>query len=115
METYDPDDPLAIYISKVGTVQPLTKDEETKPFRELAGDWDEARENATRRLIEGHLAQVVTIAQSHSNSGVPMLELIQEGNTGLMNAVRNFAKKQNGDFTEYAAACIDDAIKKALG
>jgi DNA-directed RNA polymerase sigma subunit (sigma70/sigma32) len=116
MENQDPDDPVAMYISEVASVEPLAKDEETKIFRELAGpgDWDEARENIARRLIEGHLAQVVNIAQKHSASGVPMLDLIQEANTGLMNAVRRFAEKPIGDFTDYAATCIDDAIKKVL-
>ena len=116
MENHGPDDPVAVYISEVRSVKPLARDEETRLFRELAGpgDWDEARENVARRLIEGHLAQVVSIAQKHSASGVPMLELIQEGNTGLMNAVRSFAKGPIGDFTDYAANCIDDAINKAF-
>jgi DNA-directed RNA polymerase sigma subunit (sigma70/sigma32) len=116
MENHDPNDPVAVYINEVGGLKPLAKDEETKLFRELAGsgDWDNARENVARRLIEGHLAQVVSIAQSHSAAGVSMLDLIQEGNTGLMNAVRSFAETPIGDFTDYAATCIDDAIKKAL-
>jgi DNA-directed RNA polymerase sigma subunit (sigma70/sigma32) len=117
MENYDPDDPVTAYICAVGSVKPLVKDEETKLFGELAepGDWDEARENVARKLIEGHLAQVVSIAQKHSASGAPMLDLIQEGNIGLMNAVRSFAEGPIGDFTDYAATCIDDAIKKAFG
>jgi DNA-directed RNA polymerase sigma subunit (sigma70/sigma32) len=44
-----------------------------------------------------------------------MLDLIQEGNLGLMNAVRSFAERPIGDFTDYAAASIDDAIKRAFG
>jgi len=102
---------------EVGTLKPLAVDEEIKLFRELAGpgDWDEAQEDVARRLIEAHLAQVVTIAQKHSASGVPMLDLIQEGNKGLMNAVRGFAESPVGDFTDYAATCIDDAIKKVCG
>jgi RNA polymerase primary sigma factor len=117
MENYDPDDPVTAYICEVASVKPLVKEEETKLFGELAepGDWDEARENVARRLVEGHLAQVVSIAQKHSASGAPMLDLIQEGNIGLMNAVRSFAESPIGDFTDYAATCIDDAIKKAFG
>lgn len=117
MENHDPDDPVAMYISEIGTVKPLAKDEETTPLKELAGpgDWDEAREMVARRLIEGHLAQVVIIAQRHSASGVDMLDLIQEGNTGLMYAVRSFAARPIGDFTKYSATCIEDAIKKAFG
>jgi hypothetical protein len=66
METHNPDDALAVYVKEVGNVEPLTKDEEAKLFRELAGHGvrDEMRATvAERRLIEGHLAQVVSIAQ----------------------------------------------------
>jgi RNA polymerase primary sigma factor len=117
MENHDPNDALAVYIREVGTLKPVAKHEEAALFRELAGpgDWDEARENVARRLIEDHLVQVVNIAQKHSASGIPMLDLIQEGNNGLMNAVRNFAENPIGDFTHYAATCIDDAIKKVFG
>jgi RNA polymerase nonessential primary-like sigma factor len=104
---------MTIHLS---TFWPLAKDEETKLFRELAGPghWDEAQENVARRLIEGHLAQVLSIAQKHPASGAPMLNLIQEGNLGLMNAIRSFAERPIGDFTDYAATCIDEAIKKAF-
>jgi len=117
MENHGPDHPVAMYIREASNVEPLTKDEETRLFQELAGpsDWDEARENVARRLIEGHLAQVVSIAQKHSALGVPMLDLIQEGNIGLMNAVRRFAESPVGDFTDFATTCIEDAIKKAFG
>jgi DNA-directed RNA polymerase specialized sigma subunit len=43
-----------------------------------------------------------------------MLDLIQEGNMGLMNAIRSFAERPTDDFTDYAARCIDEAIKKSL-
>jgi len=91
--------------------------EETELFRELghSGDWDEQKENVARRLMESQLMLVVKIAQKHSGSCVPMLDLIQEGNIGLMNAVRSFAEKPIGDFTAHASACIEDTITKALG
>jgi RNA polymerase primary sigma factor len=117
MGNHDLEDPVAMYIREASSVEPLTKDEETKLFQKLAGpsDWDEVRKNVARRLIEGHLAQVVSIAQKHSASGIPMLDLIQEGNIGLMNAVRRFAERPIGDFTDYVTTCVDDAIKKAFG
>src|SRR5690242_6293885 len=116
METHDPDDPVALYIGEVSSIKALAKDEEMKLFRELAGpgDWDDTREHVARRIIEAHLAQVVSIAEKHSASGIPMLDLIQEGNIGLMNAVRSFAEKPVGDFANHAATCIDDAITKAF-
>ena len=117
MENNDPDDPVAVYVLEASKVEPLTKMEEAKLFRELghSGDWDGQRENVARRLIESQLMLVVRIAQKHSASGVPMLDLIQEGNIGLMNAVRSFAERPIGNFTAYAAACIEDSITKVLG
>jgi DNA-directed RNA polymerase sigma subunit (sigma70/sigma32) len=116
MENHDPDDPVAIYVLEACKVEPLTKMEETKLFRELghSGDWDEQRENVARRLIESQLMLVVNIARKYSASGVPVLDLIQEGNIGLMNAVRSFAERPTGDFTAHAAACIEDTITKVL-
>jgi RNA polymerase primary sigma factor len=116
MDNHGPNDPVAVYVLEVSKFEPLTKAEETKLFRELghSGDWDERRENVARRLIESQLMLVVSIAERHLPSGVPMLDLIQKGNIGLMNAVRSFAERPIGDFTAHAAACIDDTIAKAF-
>jgi RNA polymerase primary sigma factor len=110
------DDALAMYIAELRTVKPLTHEEETRLFGQLTGrgDRDEARELIARRIIEGHLAQVVSIAQEYSASGVPLLDLIQEGNIGLMTAVKSFAESPIGDFSDYAASCIRDSIKEAF-
>ena len=117
METHDPNDPVAMYMSELDTIKPLAADEEANLFKELAVsiDWDEAREHVARRIIEAHLPQVLTIAQKRSAPGIPMLDLIQEGNLGLMKAVKSYAERPIGDFTSNAATCIDDAIKKAFG
>jgi len=117
MENNDPDGPVAVYVLEASKVEPLTKMEEAKLFRELghSGVWDGQRENVARRLIESQLMLVVRIAQKHSASGVPMVDLIQEGNIGLMNAVRSFAERPIGNFTAHAAACIEDSITKVLG
>jgi len=117
MGKHDPDDPVTMYIREASNVEPLTRDEETNLFRRLArvGDWGEERENVARRLVESQLALVVSIAQKYSASGVPMLDLIEEGNIGLMDAVRSFAEKPIGNSTAHAAACIEEAIAKLLG
>ena len=117
MENHDPDDPVALYVLEASKVEPLTKMEETKLFRELghSGGWDEQKEIVARRLIESQLMSVVSIARKHSASDVPMLDLIQEGNIGPMNAVRSFADRPIEDFTAHAAACIEDTITKVLG
>jgi RNA polymerase primary sigma factor len=116
MEKDSPVDPVAMYIREASKVAPLSKDEETKLFRELEGqsDWDEGQENVARRLIESQLALVVRIAKRHSASGVPMQEVIEQGNIGLINAVRSFAKTPTGEFSLHAATCIENAITKAL-
>src|SRR5215469_3500167 len=112
MEKHDPDDPVALYLREVSNIEPLTKDEETRLFQELGneGNRDKTRENIARTLLENQLALVVKVAQKHSALGVSMLDLIQEGNLGLMNALKSFAKKPVGDFTSYATTCIEDAI-----
>ena len=117
MDNHDPDDPVAMYILEASKVETLTKVEETKFSREMGrwGNWDEQGENASRRLVESQLILVVSLAQKHSAAGVPMLETMQEGNIGLMNAVRSFTERPVGDFSAHAAACIEDAIKRYLG
>src|SRR5438105_13024874 len=116
MGKHDPDDPVTMYIREASNVEPLTRDEETNLFRRLArvGDWGEERENVARRLVESQLALVVSIAQKYSASGVPMLDLIQEGNIGLMDAVRSFAEKPIANSTAHASACIEKAIATIL-
>jgi DNA-directed RNA polymerase sigma subunit (sigma70/sigma32) len=114
METHDPDDPVAIYMRELSTIKPLTKHEETNLFEELRGTvGTEQRETIERRLIESQLPLVASIAQKHIASGIPMLDLIQEGNLGLMKSVRSFAEMPTGDFPTFAASCIEDAITKA--
>lgn len=117
MDHHDPNDPVSVYVREVSTVEPLTKMEEAQLFRELgdSGEWDEQRENVARRLIESQLMLVVSVAEKHAASGAPLLDLIQEGNMALMNAVRSFAEKAIGDFSAYAAAWIEEALSKAFG
>jgi DNA-directed RNA polymerase sigma subunit (sigma70/sigma32) len=116
MEKRDPDDPVAMYMRELSTIEPLTRNEETSLFQELRGTiGTDQREAIQRRLIESQLPLVASIAQKYTASGIPMLDLIQEGNLGLMNSVRSFAVKPTGDFPTFAATCIEDAIKKAFG
>ena len=107
------DDPLKAYLRELANVPPLTKQEEAKLCRQL-GDQDEQAELAARRLVESKLSFVVTIVERHSSSGIPILDLIQEGNNGLMIALTAFAERPIGDFSVHAAACIEDAISKAI-
>ena len=115
MDSSNHDDAVAVYLSEIGSVQPLSKEEEAALFQQLAkpSDWG-SRELVTRKLIEAHLSQVVDIARNHPALGVPLLDLIQEGNLGLMNAIKSFADNPVGDFSDHAAVCIEDAINKAF-
>jgi|SRR6266536_181413 len=114
MENHSPDDPVAMYMRELSTIEPLTKHEETTLFEKLRGTiGTQQGELIERRLIESQLPLVVSIAEKHSASGIPMLDLIQEGNIGLMKSVKCFAEAPTGDFPIFAATCIEEAIKKA--
>jgi DNA-directed RNA polymerase sigma subunit (sigma70/sigma32) len=116
MEKHDSRDPVAMYVRELSSIQPLTKHEETSLFRELAGAIGTKQgETIERRLIESHLPLVLSVAEKYPASGLAMLDLIQEGNIGLMNSVKSFAERPSGDFATYAAANIEAAITKALG
>jgi RNA polymerase primary sigma factor len=116
MENHDPNDPLTVYILEACTTEPLTKAEETTLFQELGHSrhLDEQRERAMRRVVESHLMLVVNVARKHLAADVPVLELVQEGNVGLIKAVWSFAQRPIGDFSAHAVPCIEDAIKRYL-
>jgi RNA polymerase primary sigma factor len=107
---FQTDDPVKVYLHELALIEPLTKDEETSLFQRLRN----RDEHAERRLIESKLSLVVSIAERHSHAAIPMLDLIQEGNLGLFNAVKTFAGSGSEDFSVHAAACIEDAILKAI-
>jgi RNA polymerase primary sigma factor len=112
VELHDLNDPVAMYVREVATIKPLTNEEHLELFRQLGSRsaWNDEQENLVRRLIVSQLALVVNIAERHSFAAISMLDLIQEGNIGLMNAVRSFAEKPGANFTAYAAARIEEAI-----
>ena len=105
-------DPIESYLNQVAKVQPLSKDEENALFEQLRrGDDPDA--SAERKLIESRLPLVVDVAKQYSSSGMPLLELLEEGNLGLMKAVRTFGPNPVGDFTAHAYALIEAAIRHA--
>jgi DNA-directed RNA polymerase sigma subunit (sigma70/sigma32) len=109
-------DPVTMYLRELSTVAPLRKDEELQLFRKLdgSGNWNDEQENAARRLIETHLHLVVSVAKNHLSSGISMLDLIQEGNLGLLGAVRSFAERPWGEFDSYATNRIEKSMKDAV-
>jgi len=117
MEMRDPNDPVALYLREAASVEPLSAAEEAEIFRQLGttNEWQGDTENAARRVVESYLRLVVSIAERHAEiSGVYVLDLIQEGNIGLLNAVKTFAKNPCGVFSAYASVCIEGAISKAV-
>ena len=111
--TSQTNDPIEFYLSEVAKSTPLTKDEENALFEQLRRG-DDKDEAAARKLIESKLALVVDIAKRYSSSGMPMLELVQEGNLGLMKALRTFVANPSDDFTAHASALIEAAIRQAI-
>ena len=103
-------DPLKIYVRQIGGGPLLTAAEE----RELARLKDEGDEDAKRRLIEANLRLVISIARNYMTAGVPLLDLIQEGNLGLIRAVEKFDYKGGYNLSTFATCCIRRAVTRAI-
>jgi DNA-directed RNA polymerase sigma subunit (sigma70/sigma32) len=109
----DDDDPVTLYLRELATVPPLAKEEEAQLFRESAQTGQQA-EIAKRRLLESRLPLVLPIAERYASRGLSRLDLIQEGNLGLMRALENFPETRLDDFSAYASSCIEEAISGAI-
>jgi RNA polymerase primary sigma factor len=103
-------DPLKLYVRQIGDGRLLTRAEE----RELARLKDEGDEAAKRRLIECNLRLVMSITRNYTKAGVPLLDLIQEGNLGLIRAVEKFDYRMGYKLSTYATWWIRQAITRAL-
>jgi RNA polymerase primary sigma factor len=105
-----PDDPLKLYVRQIGDGRLLTPVEE----RELARRKDAGDEEAKRKLIESNLRLVMSITRHYTRADVPLLDLIQEGNLGLIRAVEKFDYKLGYKLSTYATWWIKQAISRAL-
>jgi RNA polymerase primary sigma factor len=103
-------DPLKLYVRAIGDGPLLTAAEE----RELARRKDEGDEEAKNRLIESNLRLVMSITRNYTKAGVPLLDLIQEGNLGLIRAVEKFDYKMGFKLSTYATWWIRQAVTRAL-
>src|SRR5437899_1801373 len=105
-----PADPLKLYVRQIGDGPLLTPPEE----RELARLKDEGDEAAKRKLIESNLRLVMSITRNYTKANVPLLDLIQEGNLGLIRAVEKFDYRLGFKLSTYATWWIRQAITRAL-
>lgn len=104
------DEPIKMYLREIGQIPLLSHDEELEyAKRALEGD-----EWASKQLVEANLRLVVSIAKKHTNRGLKLLDLIQEGNIGLMKAVEKFEYSKGYKFSTYATWWIRQAITRAI-
>ena len=104
------DDPVRMYLKEIGRV-PLLDAEEEKELAHRMGDGDEEAKN---KLVEANLRLVVSIAKRYVGRGMFFLDLIQEGNLGLMKAVEKFDYRKGYKFSTYATWWIRQAITRAI-
>ena len=107
---YSLDDPVRMYLKEIGQVKLLSAEEEV----ELAKRVSEGDQEAKTKLTEANLRLVVSIAKKYSGRGLHILDLIQEGNTGLIRAVDKFDWTKGNKFSTYATWWIRQAITRAI-
>ena len=109
-DSYSTDDPVRMFLKEIGKVPLLTAEEEV----ELAIRMSQGDEEAKRRMTEANLRLVVSIAKRHVGRGMLFLDLIQEGNLGLIKAVEKFDYTKGYKFSTYATWWIRQAITRAI-
>jgi len=110
VDTFSTDDPVRMYLKEIGKVPLLTPDEEVA----LAIEMSEGSESAKHRMTEANLRLVVSIAKRYVGRGMLFLDLIQEGNLGLIKAVEKFDYTKGYKFSTYATWWIRQAITRAI-
>ncbi|MCD7767017.1 MAG: RNA polymerase sigma factor RpoD [Lachnospiraceae bacterium] len=109
-EGFSLDDPVRMYLKEIGRFSLLSAEEELA----LAKKMSEGDETAKLRLAESNLRLVVSIAKRYSGRGMQLLDLVQEGNLGLMKAVDKFDYRKGYKFSTYATWWIRQAITRAI-
>lgn len=107
---YSLDDPVRMYLKEIGQVKLLSAEEEVDLAKRVA----EGDQSAKNKLTEANLRLVVSIAKKYSGRGLHILDLIQEGNTGLIRAVDKFDWTKGNKFSTYATWWIRQAITRAI-
>ena len=104
------DDPVRMYLKEIGKIKLLTPEEEMETAKRMA----EGDEEARKRMSEANLRLVVSIAKRYVGRGMQLLDLIQEGNLGLMKAVEKFDYTKGYKFSTYATWWIRQSITRAI-
>ena len=108
-----PDDPVRTYVAQISHIPMLSGEEELELAQREAGGGEDGAV-ARRELVQGNLRLVVSIARQYADQGAPLLELIQEGNVGLIRATEKFDLGRGFTFSTYATWWIRQAITRAL-
>ena len=108
--SYDGDTAIKLYLREIGQVQLLTPEQEI----ELAARIKKGDKKAREQMIKANLRLVVKIARDYEGIGLPLLDLISEGNIGLMKAVERFDPAKGGKLSTYGSWWIKQSIKRAL-
>lgn len=103
-------DSLTLYLTEIGPLRRLPRDEEV----DLARRARQGDEDARQRLVEAHLRLVVSLARPYAHCGVPLLDLVAEGNVGLMQAAARYDCERGFRFATYASWWVRNAILRAL-
>jgi RNA polymerase primary sigma factor len=103
-------DALQLYLREIGKTPLLTREEENK----LAAQVQRGSKRAREQMIKANLRLVVKISHDYANFGMPLLDLINEGNIGLMKAVERFNPRKGAKLSTYAALWIKQSIRRAL-
>ena len=107
-------DPVRLYLREIGSIPLLTGEEEVELAKMLEQGTDEEKDFARKRLSESNLRLVVSIAKRYVGRGMLFLDLIQEGNLGLMKAVEKFDYTRQYKFSTYATWWIRQSITRAI-
>ena len=108
------DDPVRMYLKEIGKIPLLTPEEELEVAKELVCDDEQKKEAARKRMSEANLRLVVSIAKRYVGRGMQLLDLVQEGNLGLMKAVEKFDYTKGYKFSTYATWWIRQSITRAI-
>ena len=108
------DDPVRMYLKEIGKIPLLTPEEELEVAKDLVSEDENTRDAARKRMSEANLRLVVSIAKRYVGRGMQLLDLIQEGNLGLMKAVEKFDYTKGYKFSTYATWWIRQSITRAI-